>query len=179
MVKNMIDLKTEKIAPLIDKLKKDKKTLLIIVISFLGVFLIFLSEFMPSEDSEAYDSNVYDEHTDFNAKEALERIIGKIEGVGKVEVLVAYEGSAETVYASDKSEQSKASETKTEQEHIILDKGNTEDGLRLKEIYPKVIGVAVVCEGGGNPKVKNEITQMLRALFSINSNNISISEMNG
>ena len=172
----MINLKTEKIAPIIEKLKKDKKVLLIILISFIGISMIVLSEFEPSEEKYTYEDGT--EHADIGGKAELEQIIGKIEGVGKVEVMVAYEGSSETVYASDKSEQSKASETKTEQEHIILDKGNTEDGLRLKEIYPKVIGVAVVCEGGGSPVVKNEITLLLKALYSLNSNNISISEMN-
>lgn len=174
----MIEFKKEKLAPLYEKLKRDKKTLLIILISFLGIFLIFLSEFLPSEDAKASEA-AEQKNTVTDEKEALERIIGKIEGVGRTEVMVAYEGSSEIVYASDKAEHSKDSEIKTEEEHIILDKGSAEEGLQLKEIYPKVIGIAVVCEGGGNPKVKNEITQMLKALFNINSNNISISEMNG
>jgi len=173
----MSETDRKKLFLLFEKLKEDKKTLLVILMSFIGIFLIFLSEMLSHEDSEAANSytQINFEHRD--EKEELKSIIEKIEGVGNAEVMITYEGSSETVYAYDKSEQSDDSDIKNEQEHIILDKGNTEEGLPVKEIYPRVTGVAVVCEGGGSPTVKNEITQMLKALYGISSNNISISEM--
>ena len=168
----------EKLFILFEKLKKDKKALIIIAIGFFGVMLIFFSEFIPQKKSGDIEDNrntyfIYDAY-----KDQLEEIIGKIRGAGEVRVMITYEGSSESVYAKDTSEQMKGEEQKTDSEHIILDKGNEEDGLLLKEIYPRVSGVAVVCEGGGDPTVKNEITLMLKALFGIGSNCISVSEMN-
>ena len=173
------NFKPERIIGLLKKLKSDKKSLFIIILSFAGVFLILLSEVLPSEKTESDNYSLQQTNTESDAEESLERIIGKLKGVGRVEVMVVYEGTSETVYASDKNEYSKDTEIKTEQKHVIIDKGSSDEGLRLKELYPRVIGVAVVCEGGGNPTVKNEITQMIKALFNISSNNISISEMNG
>lgn len=175
----MSDANRKKLFLLFEKLKEDKKTLLIIAIGFLGVFLIFISEIFPEKGSEMTQLKAQNEYEFFDTGKELEQIIGKIEGVGDVEVMITYDGTSETVYAYDKSEQKNDTELKKEEEHIIIDKGNAEDGLLIKEIYPKVTGVAVVCEGGGKPTVKGEITQMLKALYGISSNCISVSEMNG
>lgn len=169
----------ERLLKLLNRLKDDRRALLIIGISFLGVLLIFLSEVVPSGSSDDEQMKVNKEQVYADTKDELVHIIGKIEGVGKTEVMVTYDGTAEKVYAYDLSEQGTDTETKREEEHIILDKGNTEEGLPVREIFPRVNGIAVVCEGGGSPKVKNEITNMLKALYGISSNNISISEMNG
>ena len=91
--------------------------------------------------------------------------------------MITFEGTSESIYANNIYEQNDEGRVKTENEPLILDKGNIEDGLLLKEIYPRVTGVAVVCEGGSNPTVKNEVTLMLKALYGISSNSISISEM--
>ncbi len=175
----MGEINKEKLFLLFEKLKKDKKTLLIVFIGFIGILLIFFSEFLPPEENESEEKHIQSSIVDSTKKEELEHIIGKIKGVGKVEVMITYDGTSENVYANNVSEQIKDTETKKDEEHIILDKGNTEEGLLIKAIYPHVTGVAVVCEGGGSPTVKNEITQMLKALYNISSNSISITEMEG
>ncbi len=175
----MNEINKEKLTVLFDKIKRDKKVLLIVITGFLGIIMIFFSEILPEEKKDSVETDNKSHFSEYAYKEELEQIIGKIDGVGNVEVMLTYEGTVESVYAKDTSKQIKSEDAKTDEEHIIIDKGSEEDGLLLKEIYPRVIGVAVVCEGGDNPTVKNEITQMLKALFDIGSNSISISEMNG
>ncbi len=169
----------EKLYLIFEKLKKDKKAFLIILLGLSGMLLISLSELMPekTDDIKKSSKNIV---VDYNVHERqeLERIIGLIEGAGKVSVMITYEGTSESIYASDISSQKNESNSSTDTEHIILDKGNIEDGLLLKEIYPKVTGVAVVCEGGGSAAVKNEITMMIKALYNLSSNSICVSEMN-
>lgn len=174
----MISVNKERIIYLLEKIKKDKKSFLIVLIGLTGILLIFFSEFSDDDNymPQINDKSEYDYNVSY--KEELESIISKIEGVGRVEVMLTYEGSAESVYAKDFSEQVRNEEHKTDENHIILDKGSTEEGLCIMEKYPQVTGVAVVCEGGRSPTVKNEIMQMLKALFGISSSSISISEMN-
>ncbi len=174
----MSETENNKIFQLYNKLKKDRKSLIIILIGFAGILLIFLSEFTTENEMQNTEIQTHNFYSAAVQKEELEQIISKIKGVGRVKVLITYEGTSENIYASDSSEQIRGDEAKKDEEHIIIDKGNTEDGLLLREIFPRVTGVAVVCEGGENPTVKNEITLMLKALFNISSNSISISEMN-
>lgn len=173
----MSESSRKKIYELFGKIKSDKKTILIIITGFLGILLIFISE-IPTQKDEFTENHSNEPYYINEEKNELEKIISKINGVGRVSVMITYKGTAENVYAQNLSEQNDEAKTKKEEELIILDKGNTEDGLLLKEIYPEITGIAVVCEGGGDPTTKTEITQMLKALYNIGSNNISISEMN-
>ena len=99
-------------------------------------------------------------------------------------MLIMYDASEEYIYAKDTEE-----DTKTENEnerdinyksrHIIIKEDGDESGLRIKEIYPEVRGVAVICEGGDNPVVKEQIISALKALFDINTNCISVAAGGG
>ena len=44
----------------------------------------------------------------------------------------------------------------------------------IKEIYPEIRGIAVVCDGGNNPVIKEQLVSILSALFGINTNRISV-----
>lgn len=167
----------EKIYLIFDKLKADKKTMLIIIIGLIGMLLISISEFSDDTVKEADYETEYISYDENRQKDELEKIIGEISGVGRVKVMITYECSRESIFASDVTEHTEENGKKISSEYIIVDSGSEEEGLLLKEIFPKVLGVAVVCEGGGNPTVKNEITMMIKAVFGISSNNISISEM--
>ena len=164
----------QRISDIIGRLKKDKKALLTVIIGITGMLLVLLSElplFSGSErtekENESYISNSLEEDT--------ERLISKIEGAGKVSVMLTYDCSEETVWAKDSEQQSNSDKKEAfEERHIIIDSQNGETGLAVKVLYPRVRGVAVVCSGGDDPLVKSEIKALLSALFDIGSNRISI-----
>jgi len=168
----------EKLMLLFGKIKKDKKSMLIVILGLIGMVLVFLSEAVPESETVDKEKNSVYSYESRDERKELEQLIGKIKGAGKVSVMLKYEGTAENIYANNLTEQSNGEEKRREEEHIILDKGDMEDGLLLKSVFPRVTGVAVVCEGGGSSSVKNEITQLIKALYNISSSNISISEMN-
>lgn len=168
----------ERAKELITNLSKDKRTLVIILSGLLGIILIAFSG-TETKDTEQTASSTETNIYSFTQrhKSELESLLSQIDGVGKVSVMITYESSAETVYGKDETFSKDSESEKSENEYIILDYGSAENGLILKEIYPKVQGVAVVCQGGDEPTIKNEITSMLMALFDINSKSISIASM--
>lgn len=162
---------------LTEKLKKDKKSLMIILIGIAGMLLIVLSEFtgeVPTDDNTEKNPFIYNSIGD---RSELETLISKIDGAGKASVIITYECSKENIYARNLSENKEEKGDKKTEEYIIVDEGDDETGLIVKEIYPKVAGVAIVCQGGDSPTVKNEITMLIKALYNISSNNISITKM--
>ncbi len=167
----------DKAFALIQKLWADKKALMIIIIGAVGMLLILFSEFSYSERDELTEERGDCSYDEDKLQKELEGLLGEISGAGKVKVMITYECSGENVFASDTSEQTEENSKRTSEEYIIVETGSDEGGLLIKEIFPKVMGVAVVCEGGGNPKVKTEITMMIKAIFGIRSNSIAISEM--
>ena len=63
---------------------------------------------------------------------------------------------------------------------VILESGETAEygGSHLLTTHtPAVRGVAVVCEGGGDTRVRQEVTDLLCALFHIGAHRVYIAEM--
>ncbi len=162
-----------------ERLKKDKKTLMILIIGFIGIFLVMISETGNEKDAdEQYLSDSHNIHSESELAVEVEKFIETIEGAGKVKVMLTYKSYEETVYAYDKDENTDIKgERDFASQYIILDSGEKEDGLKLKIILPEVKGVAVVCQGGENPVIKEQIISALSALFDISSNKISVASM--
>lgn len=156
------------------RLKTDKKALLTVVIGITGMLLVLLSE-LPSFSEDKKPVKEQESYINSSLEEDTERLISKIEGAGKVSVMLTYDCSEETVWARDSEHQTHTEgEQADEQRHIVIDSGGGETGLAVKVLYPRVRGVAVVCSGGDDPVVKSEIKELVSALFDIGANRISI-----
>ena len=99
----------------------------------------------------------------------LKTLIEQVEGAGKTTVMVTLESGEEAVYATD----TQSGQTQNQETHVLL-----EDGSALTEMVylPKVCGVAVVCEGGGDVRVAARITELVRALLDLSANRICVEQ---
>ena len=161
---------------LFEKIKNDKKALIVIAIGLVGMLLILLSD--TSETDDITESISTDFISEYQLASEVEKLIESIDGAGRCKVMITYNSYEETIYALDKDENyASQGETEYSEEYVILDKGDNEDGLKLKVISPEIKGVAVVCQGGNNPVIKEQIISSLSALFDISSNKISVAVM--
>nr|MBQ8253334.1 hypothetical protein [Lachnospiraceae bacterium] len=145
---------------------------------------------------EREEENVQIQHGDVSVtteeyREALclrlKEFLQKMDGAGRVEVYITMHSSSEIIVERN-SPYSKRTEEETgdkttriigemeNQSEVVL--AEQEDGSRspiiVKEIAPMVEGVVVAAQGGGNEQVKNEITQVVMALFGIGEHKIKV-----
>ena len=118
------------------------------------------------------------ETTDFDLSELEERIedvLSKIEGAGKVSLVLTVKSGVECIYAVD-SEYIEDSEAWEENRTTVLvSTGNgTEQTAIVKQVYPEFQGALVVCDGGDDPKVKLLITQAVSALTGLGTDKITV-----
>ena len=173
------EMSTTEIKNIFNKLKKDNKAMFILLAGLIGMLLILLS------DSDSSNKSVKSEIDGYNpivSEQELalevEKLIESIAGAGRCKVMITYKSYDESVYAYDKDENSNSQgETDFSGEYVIIDSGDKEDGLKIKTIMPEIKGVAVVCQGGNNPVIKEQIITLLSALFNISSNKISVAVM--
>ncbi len=165
---------SEKFRSIYNRIKKDKKTLLIILMALLGIFFISLSEIKEYgiNDNE-YNEEIEEINFD-DAEKRLKNIIKCIKGVGDVETYITYDCKYETVYAVNSDVKTDEKQVQSKSEYIITDE---DTGLILKMIYPKIRGVAIVCQGGDDPVIKEKIYSVVSALFDISTNKISVADM--
>ncbi len=176
---NIKMLNNDKINSMINKLKSDKKNLLILAVGILGMFLILLSGSSDNDKKEKSDTSC--QSSDFSSvtdiTEDVENLLKSIKGAGKTKVMITFEASEETVYATDTEEKNNSDNNQIKKKHIITENDKIESGLKIKTLYPKVRGVAVVCEGGDDTVVKEKIYSLLSALFDISYTDISVASM--
>lgn len=162
-------------------LKNDRKKLIILIVALLGIILIVISSF---EDKTVSDVEETQPQSDFSESDytaalekRLEETVSSLYGAGRSRVMVTLECDYETVYARDGSYSKDEASSDEKSEYIIIDSEQQEDGLVLKTVTPRVRGVAVLCEGGNDPYVCEQVSQMLSALLDLGSNSISVSKI--
>ncbi|WP_249303318.1 stage III sporulation protein AG [Qiania dongpingensis] len=112
-------------------------------------------------------------------------ILSTIDGVGKAEVMVTLESGGETILQTDASlEQSSTKETDSEggsrsveeknQSSQTVLTGSEDSPYVTKELCPKVTGIVITAEGGGEATVKAEISEAMEALFDLPAHKIKV-----
>ena len=166
---------------LIDRLKKissGKNFPKILVLSGIAVMLLILFTDSGNDEMNSEISKVNSEFTasdNFMAysEKKITDMLNSVEGVGKNKVMVTVSGTEEYVYA----EEIHKTESQTEHNYVIFDAGNGKEALKKKVNNPSVSGVVVVCEGGDDPKVCEQVYKVISTAFNIPTNRIYVAEM--
>ena len=156
------------------------------VFGVIGVVLILIGGGITAhengeknEKTGASDLSVctgYSEILEKKVEELVEKVCGE-----RPAVLLTLDCSGESVYAenlksdSTYSADGKVSSSSAEREYLIMSGDGGDEGLLLREICPKIRGIAVVCRGGDSPNVKLEISELLSVAFGISKSKVSIS----
>ena len=107
-------------------------------------------------------------------EDKLSRILGKIQGAGKVEVLLTEDAGAETLYQTDTEKRESSFRETTV---VISDSSRQEEGLIRQVIPPTYLGAVVICQGGDKPVVKLAILEAVMKATGLRSNQISVLKM--
>lgn len=138
---------------------------------------------MDVSNQESKDLNAYTE----DLEQRLARILSQIDGAGKVNVMITLKSSSEKVLdkdvesdresttESDSQGGSRQTSKSTKKEATVYNESGTDGSPYVsKELSPKVEGVVVLAEGGGNAVVKENISEAVQALFGIEPHKIRI-----
>ena len=131
-----------------------------------------------------------DKVTEDETVKNLEEILSKINGVGKVKVMLTYSQTSQTIplYNQDSSEKNteesdkqggtrKVTETDTKTEIIYKEENGEKVPITQSIISPKIEGAIVTAEGAGNAVVKTNIIQAVEAVTGVATHKIQVFEM--
>lgn len=168
---------------MIDKIKniftnKEKRVEnLISFLIILIVTLLIINRILKKEDVREYTnetdvemagpSNFNENLNQDNLEQKLEKILAKIDGVGKVSVLITYTESKSImpVYntnlnkskteENDEAGNKKTSETINEEKEVVKDESS--NIITEKVILPQIEGALVIAQGANNPSIRSNI----------------------
>jgi len=184
----------EKLTGWVKKTFSSEKSIRILVIcGIAGMVLIFLSGFWgekketsaPREESgesaAGYESEL---------ENRLSEILSKIQGSGRVKVLLTVRGKSRNVYLSEQKTETITEEDREEaapkkkvseqyeNEYIrIKNSDGGESALLATQLQPEIQGVAVVCDGGEDTVVQQRIIDAVTTVLNISSNDVCVTKM--
>ena len=125
-----------------------------------------------------------------NIEEKLENILSKIEGVGKVKVLITYSSTSMIVplYNEDSEESlteendkeggtRKITENRNRKDIIYQESSGEKVPITQSVISPKMEGAIITAEGARNVEVKSNIIQAVEAVTGVSTHKIQVFEM--
>lgn len=138
---------------------KDKRVLLLVGV--LGLVLLLVGRWGGEVKAPESGLPTAEEYK-AGLESSLRALCEEVAGVGEAWVLVTVDGTAAAVYEKNVTA---TGETLA-----------TAGGSAVLSYYvaPRVTGVAVVCDGGDSPEVKRELTSLLCAALTLQSNQVYV-----
>ncbi|MBE6948884.1 MAG: stage III sporulation protein AG [Ruminococcaceae bacterium] len=165
-----------------DKLKGILKNKYILLLIAVGLILMLFSSGEGKEEKTAQVSELTE--AGFSVRELEDRIaeaLSKIDGAGKVRVVLTVRSSTEQVIAEDVETTEKLSDDEIASESlvqtVIIDMGDGEGPVTLKYIYPEFQGALVIAQGAGNAAVRLALTEAVSSLTGIGADRITVAVM--
>lgn len=146
---------------------------LLLCMGLAGMLLLALSAWLPAENSEEtpVPPQTGDTAEYANRLESrLEEMIGRMEGAGQAQVMVTLQAGEENVYATDRSVSASGEDSTS---HVLVG-GNA---LLETVTTPRVLGVAVICEGGGDAAVQNRVSMLVETVTGVGASHITVAKM--
>lgn len=106
---------------------------------------------------------------------AMEKILEKINGVGRVDVMLTLQSGSELVLAEEGSLRY-SGDSKTPDSYERTNQPITDSGgvVVTQERYPQYRGALVVCDGGGSDTVRLQIINAVSALTGLGADRIAV-----
>lgn len=172
-----------------EKLKKKENLFVLILV---GVLLMVISLPVNKEKDTLEETTIETPKKEADQVEQLEqrleKILSKVDGVGKVQVMITLKSNGEKQVEKDiESSENTTQETDSQggerknteyskKETTVFAEGENGESepYVIKETEPEIEGVLVIAEGGDKASVAKNISEAVLALFPIDAHKIKV-----
>lgn len=105
--------------------------------------------------------------------------LSRIEGVGRLELMLTLDSTAESVYASDTRESTSGEQSGSREKSITVVSGSgyEQKPVTVKELYPAFRGAVVLCEGADDIHVRAALVEAVSTLCGIGTDKVAVLKM--
>lgn len=146
----------------------------VVLVALVGVVLMLL----PSgggEQQTAEGADISEDAALTETEQRLERLLGRIRGVGQVQVMLTLKSGAALQLAENRSSTLRDTDTQQQRDVVTLNRGSGyEDVVITRQTYPVYQGAVVVCQGAGDSAVQLAVIQAVSVLTGLGSDRITV-----
>lgn len=180
------------------KEKKNKYIYNLLILSLFGILLILGASMFKDTNASVQNNKdtskevAYKEGSSYETtlENQLKERLEKMDGVGKVSVMIYFEGGEEQVPAvnlndstnvTDEKDTSGGTRNTTQKNNgstvVITSDGSKNEPLIVKKYKPKITGVLIVAEGAEDKIVELNIRKAVSNLFNISYDKLNVYPM--
>lgn len=150
-------------------LSKYRYAALILVV---GILLMLIPS--NKEPEPETDKPHLAESTELTAEEKLSTILSKIQGAGRVEVILSYSSGSQTMY----HENTDTDGTSVRSDTVIVSDSDRNQSALVSRVDPPVyLGAVVVCQGADSAAVRLAIVDAVSKYTGLGTDHISVLKM--
>ena len=155
-----------------------KKYRYVLIVFLAGMFLMLLPEKNTSVQAAPIAVSDSKIETKPDLQDSLGDLLSKIEGAGKVQVLLTEAAGQRTHYQTDENVSTGESSSDVRRDTVVVSDGSrTETGL-VRQIDPPVyMGAVVLCQGADSAAVRLAIVEAVANATGLSSDKISVLKM--
>lgn len=160
--------KPENIAAFIKKYKW------VILIFLTGLLLMAIPE--KSKTSETIVVEQIEKEDDLELQ--LEELLSKLDGAGKVKVLLTLESGERTYYQTDENISNNPNAIDQRMDTVIItDVNRSQHGLIQQIDAARYRGAVILCQGGNNATIRLAVVEAVKTATGLTSDKISVLKM--
>lgn len=167
-----------------------------LVLFLLGILLLVVVIPIDSGQKQGEPENTAamaqqsDPETDYVSRmeKRLKQTLSRMEGVGKVEVMIVCQDSGESIVEKDvdyhREEQADSNDAATvsredhEEEAVYSSRSGDGEPYVSRQLVPRIQGVLVLAQGADHQQVVTDISEAVQALFGLEPHKIKVVKMN-
>lgn len=144
-----------------------------------GAILILLSFTSPGEKNKTQENDLSQIDSDAYVRSQENKIceiLKRIDGVTEPFVMITLDTSSEQIYASKQNvkESQNGENTQKEVSKDLIFYGEDKKPILVKEIEPKIKGVAVICKGISNSEIQLKIINLVSTVLNLPTNRVYV-----
>lgn len=153
------------------------KILLPTIAAIIGIGLLLIGNIVGKKNENNDANNTANDPSYMDAEafatsveEKIITICREVDGVGQVRAAVTLGGGYRAIYAAN----SQSSANSHRNETVLTGNGSNEKALLIGYLNPEIVGIGVVCSGGNDPVIRQNIISLVSAAFNVSTNRIFV-----
>lgn len=149
-----------------------KKYRYAVCVLLIGVVLMLIpTEQKPDKDKQ---EPIVDNAPTVSVEDQLCVLLSKIQGAGKVEIMLSYASGSETLYHTDVETEADGTKNTTV---LITGADREESPLVTRVDPPKYLGAIILCQGADSAAVRLAITEAISKYTGLGADQIAVLKM--
>lgn len=158
-----------------------KKNILLVILGVVGLLLLCFSSGTSNQTKKLEQTEDFCQTYVENIEKKLGEIVCDVAGVKDCNIMITLKSGIEYVYATDESANSNVNENggdKKEQSEekitIVADKQIGEKAVVVKERYPEINGVAIICNAEDSPTLTLALKSAAATALGIDTGKVCV-----